>query len=156
MVYKIRNQDLGPCLRALEDKPKERQVENGPGTSLLPNFPMKIKVARFVSTNHQLSIKINLYVYITCGPFNSTQRPYKLKQMNEAWEITGTSIKEQSDLPNEAVVNRDLIVHLFTSPRTSFILNSRLGTEKNSAPSSHGHATRLCHQRHLFRRLSIT
>ena len=61
LVHKIRNQDLGPCLRAPKEA-KERQSQIWPGINLLPDFPMKIKVALSVFTNHWLSIKINLFL----------------------------------------------------------------------------------------------
>ena len=35
-----------------EREAKERQGQNWPGKNLLPNFPMKLKVAPFVFTNH--------------------------------------------------------------------------------------------------------
>ena len=35
-----------------EREAKERHGENWPGKHLLPNFPMKIKVALFVFTNN--------------------------------------------------------------------------------------------------------
>ena len=35
-----------------EREAKEWQGQNWPGKNLLPNFPMKIKVAPFVFTNH--------------------------------------------------------------------------------------------------------
>ena len=46
-----------------EREAKERQGQNWPGKHLSPNFPMKIKVAPFVFTNHCLSIKISLVLY---------------------------------------------------------------------------------------------
>ena len=45
-----------------ERESKERQGQNWPGKKLLPNFPMKIKVATFVFTNHLLSMKNNLFL----------------------------------------------------------------------------------------------
>ena len=35
-----------------EREAKERQGQNWPGQNVLPNFPMKMKVAPFVFTNH--------------------------------------------------------------------------------------------------------
>ena len=43
-----------------EREAKERQGQNWPGKTVLPNFSMKIKVAPFVFTDHFLSIKINM------------------------------------------------------------------------------------------------
>ena len=57
-VQKIRNQGIGPFLRAL----KERQVQNWPGKHLLPNFPMQMKVSPFVFTNHWQSM--NIYSFL--------------------------------------------------------------------------------------------
>ena len=35
-----------------ETEAKERQGQNWPGKNVLPNFPVKIKLAPFVFTNH--------------------------------------------------------------------------------------------------------
>ena len=45
-----------------EREAKERQDQNWPDKKVLLNFPMNIKVAPFVFTNHWLSIKNNLFL----------------------------------------------------------------------------------------------
>ena len=45
-----------------EREAKERQGHKWPGKNLLPNFPMKIKVAPLVFSNHWQSMKINMFL----------------------------------------------------------------------------------------------
>ena len=62
LVHKIRNQNLGSCLRAPKERQKRGRAKTGLAKICFPNFPMKIKVAPFVFTNHRQSIKIILFL----------------------------------------------------------------------------------------------
>ena len=60
---------------------KERQGQNWPGKNVLSNFPMKIKVAPFVFTNHSQSMKINLFLQ---HGVPSVRQKYKNKRSRKA------------------------------------------------------------------------
>ena len=80
---------LGACQRAL----KERQCQNWQGKKLLPNFPMKMKAAQFVFTNHWQSMKINVFIKpgVPLRPVTtwSTGRLFYLFQLSPGSSIDG-------------------------------------------------------------------
>ena len=85
MVQKIRNQDLGTCLKALKWSTKRGRAKTGQAKIMLPNLYTKMKVSPFVFTNHSLSIKINLFLYtgvLSKGPGTSCRLIYLMQKNN--------------------------------------------------------------------------